>query len=102
ELRMNAATRSSHSMRKKVLAFALGAALAAVPIESAFAEASIELKQALAANVDARAKLVQEMVDSVFSFAEPGFQEFETSKYLTGILEANGFTIERGIAGIPT
>jgi len=99
---MNAATRSSHSMRKKVLAFALGAALAAVPIESAFAEASIELKQSLAANVDARAKLVQEMVDSVFSFAEPGFQEFETSKYLTGILEANGFTIERGIAGIPT
>ena len=26
--------------------------------------------------------------DSVFSFGELGFQEFETSKYLTGILEA--------------
>ena len=29
-------------------------------------------------------------------------QEFETSKYLTGILEKNGFKIERGVAGIPT
>ena len=42
------------------------------------------------------------MVDQVFSFGELGFQEFETSKYLTGILEKNGFTVERGIAGIPT
>ena len=38
----------------------------------------------------------------VFSFAELGFQEFETTKYLTGILEQNGFKIERGVAGIPT
>ncbi|MDY6984641.1 MAG: amidohydrolase, partial [Pseudomonadota bacterium] len=36
------------------------------------------------------------------SFAEPGFQEVRTSEYITGILEANGFTIEHGIAGIPT
>jgi aminobenzoyl-glutamate utilization protein B len=42
------------------------------------------------------------MVDEVFSFGELGMQEFETSKYLTGILEKNGFTIERGVAGIPT
>ena len=38
----------------------------------------------------------------VFSFGELGFQEIETSKYLTGILEKNGFTVERGIAGMPT
>jgi aminobenzoyl-glutamate utilization protein B len=47
-------------------------------------------------------KQAQVMVDSVFSFGELGFQEYETSKYLTGILEKEGFTIERGIAGIPT
>ncbi len=34
----------------------------------------------------------QQMVDSVFSFGELGFQEFET-KYLTDILEKNGFTV---------
>src|SRR6184192_6169 len=45
---------------------------------------------------------IQRMNDTVFSFAEPGFQEFETSKYLSDILERNGFKIERGLAGIPT
>ena len=42
------------------------------------------------------------MNDMIFSFAELGFQEVETSKYLTGILEKEGFTVERGVAGIPT
>ena len=46
--------------------------------------------------------LGQQMVDSVFSFGELGFQEFETQRYLTGILKQNGFTIETGVAGIPT
>ena len=52
--------------------------------------------------VDAQTKLAQEMVDMVFSYAEPGFQEHKTSEYLTGILEKNGFTVVRGAAGIPT
>ena len=42
------------------------------------------------------------MVDQIFSYAELGFQEVETSKYVTGILEKNGFKVERGVAGIPT
>jgi aminobenzoyl-glutamate utilization protein B len=50
----------------------------------------------------ARAKLSQEIVDSIFSFAELGYQEIETSKYVTGILEKNGFKITRGVAGMPT
>jgi aminobenzoyl-glutamate utilization protein B len=60
------------------------------------------LKAEALTKVDARAKQIQEMVDEVFSFGELGMQEFETSKYLTGILEKNGFTVERGVAGIPT
>jgi aminobenzoyl-glutamate utilization protein B len=54
------------------------------------------------AEVDARAKLTQVMVDKIFSFAELGFQEFETSRYLVGMLRDSGFTVEEGIAGIPT
>ncbi|MBL0172154.1 MAG: amidohydrolase [Gemmatimonadaceae bacterium] len=42
------------------------------------------------------------MVDQVYSFGELGMQEIETSKYLAGMLEKNGFTVERGVAGIPT
>jgi aminobenzoyl-glutamate utilization protein B len=52
--------------------------------------------------VDGMREDIQRMNDTVFSFAEPGFQEFETSKYLSDILEKNGFKVERGIAGIPT
>ncbi|HKP31566.1 MAG TPA: hypothetical protein VJT83_02525, partial [Chitinophagaceae bacterium] len=60
------------------------------------------LKKEVIKNLDGKAKEAQVMVDMVFSFAELGFQETETSAYLTGILEKNGFTIERGISGIPT
>jgi aminobenzoyl-glutamate utilization protein B len=42
------------------------------------------------------------MVDQIFSFGELGFQEFETSRYLVALLRANGFTVEEGVAGIPT
>jgi aminobenzoyl-glutamate utilization protein B len=42
------------------------------------------------------------MVDTVFSYGEPGFQEFKTGEYLTGILAKNGFKITKGVAGIPT
>ncbi len=60
------------------------------------------MKADLNGQIDAMKKQAQVMVDSVFSFGELGFQEFETSKYLTGILEKEGFKIEHGIAGIPT
>src|SRR3984957_11901181 len=60
------------------------------------------MKADLAGQIDGMKKQAQVMVDSVFSFGELGFQEFETSKYLSGILEKEGFKIERGIAGIPT
>lgn len=46
--------------------------------------------------------LGQQMNDMVFSFGEIGFQEFETQKYLGKVLRENGFTVEDGVAGIPT
>ena len=54
------------------------------------------------ADIDSRKAFTQQMVDQVFSFGEPAFQEIETGKYLTGILEKNGFHVERNYAGIPT
>ena len=53
-----------------------------------------KLKKEALVSVGTKEKAVQEMVDMVFSFGELGFQEFETSKYLTGILEKNGFTVD--------
>src|SRR6056297_4197880 len=61
-----------------------------------------KLKLEAAAIVEANKKQSQVMVDKIFSFAELGFQEVESSKYLTGILAENGFEIENSISGIPT
>ena len=78
-----------------VIAALLSTAAAAAPATPA-------LKKAAVAAVDANAKLAQVITDSVFSFAELGFHEDETSKYLTALLEKEGFTVERNVAGLPT
>src|SRR6478736_2977673 len=61
-----------------------------------------KLKNEALADVDARQTFTQQMVDQIFSFAELGFQETETNRYLIDILEKNGFTVQKGVAGIPT
>src|SRR6266550_1264814 len=60
------------------------------------------LKKQATLLVKSREKGVQEMVDMIFSFGELGFQEVETSRYLTDILAKNGFAVQKGISGIPT
>jgi aminobenzoyl-glutamate utilization protein B len=61
-----------------------------------------KLKQEAVADVEARKDLTQQMIDMIFSFGELGFQEVETSRYLVDILKKHGFTVEEGIAGMPT
>lgn len=65
-------------------------------------EKEASMKADLAGQIDAMKKQAQVMVDSVYSFGELGFQEFETSKYLSDILEKEGFQIQRNYANIPT
>ena len=60
------------------------------------------LKAEAADSVERNQKLVQEVIDSLFSFSELGFQEFQTQRYLTEILESNDFSVEQGVSGIPT
>jgi aminobenzoyl-glutamate utilization protein B len=61
-----------------------------------------QYRKDVAQEVDGMREDIQKMNDTVFSFGELGFQEFETSKYLVNILRKNGFTVEEGVAGIPT
>lgn len=86
-------------MRRLVVALAV-----VIFTSSAFAQTANldQLKREAIADIDAHQKLTQEMVDEIFSYAELGFQEFQTSRYVTGILEKNGFHVDRGVAGIPT
>ena len=77
-----------------LLGFAIAAPASAAPITG--------LKGRAVAGVESRAKLAQQANDMIFSFSELGFQEVETSRYLTDLLEKNGFTVARGTSGLPT
>ena len=68
-----------------------------------FSKRKIEnFKEKVSQLVEEDKKMTQVMIDKVFSFGELGFQEFETTKYLSKILEENGFDVEYQISGIPT
>ena len=60
------------------------------------------LKQAAREMAESRRKFTQVVVDSIFSFAELGYQEIETAAYVTSTLEKEGFQVTRGQAGMPT
>jgi len=78
------------------------AATAVAQQPGADSPALASMKKDAIAGVESRTKLAQVMVDTVFSYSELGYQEFHSSKYLSDLLESNGFKVERGIAGIPT
>ncbi|HEU5042074.1 MAG TPA: amidohydrolase [Gemmatimonadales bacterium] len=85
----------------------LVALLALAPLSRAPAQALLperldSLKAAAVAEVEARAGLVQRIVDQLFSYGELGFQEVETSRYLVDLLRREGFTVDTGVAGMPT
>ena len=86
---------------KRLLFIAIGLVFTARPIAAQRPDLDRLLAE-VTANVESNQKLAQVAVDKIFSFAELGFHETETSKYLTGILQQNGFRIRTGISGIPT
>src|SRR5436190_1240214 len=78
-------------------------AVAAVAVTTVHAQSPLDqYKRNVGLEVDAMQENIQKWNDSVFSFGELGFQEFETTKFLTAILKQNGFTVQEGVAGIPT
>src|SRR5687767_4997384 len=81
---------------------ALAAAGFAQPPRGGEAARVTRLKAEAIATVDASQKQVQEIVDSLFSFSELAFQEFETQRYLSRLLESNGFTVETGVSSMPS
>lgn len=76
-------------------------AAAAAPA-AAQKRSTAQLKREVLQEVISMQKLSQEITDMVFSLGELGFQEHRTASYLTGVLEREGFRIERGCAGMPT
>ena len=71
-----------------VVTVSLGAQSSPAPAATA-GQANPQLdvnKRNVGLEVDALQENIQKWNDSVFSFGELGFQEFETSKYLVGVL----------------
>src|SRR6267154_6067639 len=70
--------------------------------QSAEGQAGDERKQLAFDAVDRNAEQMTAISDSIFYFGESGMQEFEGTKLLKGTLEAAGFRVELGGAGMPT
>ena len=68
----------------------------------AVAQKMTAAKKAVVQSVeDHQAELIA-LSDSIWAMAETAFQETGSSELLADYAEANGFEVERGVAGIPT
>ncbi len=90
--------------RTALVALAVALSLpATLPAQALPDSAKLEaLKVEALRRVEGRAKQVQEIVDMLFSFSELGMQEFETQRYITDLLQREGFQITKGYAGMPS
>ncbi|PHN01555.1 amidohydrolase [Flavilitoribacter nigricans] len=59
-------------------------------------------KQAVIATIDEKFGELTDLSDKIWSFEEIAFQETQSAKALADYAEANGFTVKRGLAEIPT
>ncbi len=59
-------------------------------------------KSSAIAYVDAAGDSFRETNRAIWSFAEPSLKETRSSALLADLLESHGFTVERGVAGMPT
>ena len=64
--------------------------------------ASDQQKKDAQAIVDKNAQAIWDIGDSIYYFGEMGMQEFESTKLLKEVMEAAGFKVELGGAGMPT
>ncbi len=61
-----------------------------------------KLKYAVAAEIDARRKELEELNRKIHDNPEIGLKEFKASSWLSEYLETNGFKVVKGIASLPT
>ena len=59
-------------------------------------------KKAIIASIEKHKEALVGLSDSIWALAETAFEEEGSSKLLADYAEKNGFTVERGVAGMPT
>ena len=61
-----------------------------------------DTKKAVIASVEKHEQKLIELSDNIWALAETAFYEHQSSKLLADYAESQGFTVERGVAGMPT
>ncbi|MGZ5479597.1 MAG: amidohydrolase [Candidatus Aminicenantales bacterium] len=87
------------------IAFLLVLSLVPNPATGAPAKPKISIEKKAVLDWLARPEAVEKfgrISDKIWEYAELGLQEFNSSKLLADTLEAAGFKVERGLAGMPT
>ncbi|MDG1572780.1 amidohydrolase [Robiginitalea sp. M366] len=69
---------------------------------AAQAQKMTRAKKTIVAAVDAHEQELIRVSDSIWAAAETAFEEGTSSRILADYAERNGFTVERGVAGMPT
>jgi len=71
-------------------------------IQGVHSQSKSKVKKEIIKSVDAHKDAMIEVSDGIWEAAETSLQEFKSSEYLMNFAEQNGFTVEKGIAGITT
>jgi len=73
--------------------------LAAAPVVAGDADSA---KQAVVESIDAHQPELVDLADQIWAFAETALRETRSAAVLADYVEAHGFEVERGVAGMPT
>ncbi|MGW8268572.1 MAG: amidohydrolase [Longimicrobiales bacterium] len=76
--------------------------LAAGQTLSPHSSAAQSTKEEMARSLDARTQRLSNIAMEIWDLAELGYQESQSAELLARELEAHGFSLDRGVAGIPT
>ncbi|MGZ5424869.1 MAG: amidohydrolase, partial [Candidatus Aminicenantales bacterium] len=66
------------------------------------AGASVKKKEEVVASIERHKAEIIDLSDQVWGFAETALLETRSSKALADYAEKQGFTVQRGVAGLPT
>ena len=83
----------------KLHALSLSLALAAAPLHAQEIEV---LRQKIFAAIERDSAELIKISDAIWRHAETSLEEVRSSEELAGLLSSRGFTVKRGIAGMPT
>ncbi|HEV8383816.1 MAG TPA: amidohydrolase [Candidatus Acidoferrales bacterium] len=87
------------NLRQSVSSF-LGITLLLSPLSTAAGD--VKKKEEAVASIEKRKAELTRMSDQIWSFAETALRETRSSKLLADYAEAQGFSVQRGVAGMPT